>query len=106
MDQARQERIARNEAAYRELNEAIEAGSTPARRFDLLCECGHVRCTKPLRVTAEQYEAVRANPRRFLVLPRHEMEEAEHVVEDHGAYRVVEKPEDVAHIVEGRDPRA
>ena len=103
--QGRQERIALNENAYRELNESIHSGSTPQRRFELLCECGSPDCTRPLTATLEEYEAVRADPRRFMVLPGHQILDAEGVVEEHEGFNVVEKPEDVAHIVEAGDPR-
>ena len=99
MDQGRKERIARNEAAYRDLNEAI--GTGPGRgALQLLCECGREDCTGPIYVAPDDYSVVRASPRRFLVLPGHEILEAERVVEERPGYRVVEKPDDVAHIVD------
>ena len=104
MPESRNERIARNEASYRELNEAIHSGSPAARRFQLICECGHPECTGPLNIGPDEYAAVRANPRRFLVLPGHEIPTAEEVVDRQAGYFVVEKPTDVAHIVDpGRE---
>jgi hypothetical protein len=44
-----------------------------------------------LEVTPEQYSAVRANPRQFLVLPGHVVTEVETVVAEHDGYVVVEK---------------
>ena len=99
MPDSRHERIAHNEASYRELNEAIEPGSA-ARRFPLVCECGHSDCTAPLNIGAEEYAAVRADPRLFLVLPGHEIEDAEEVVERQAGYFVVRKADEVAHIVD------
>ena len=104
MADTRQERIARNEASYREMNEAIRAGQT-SDPLMLLCECGEERCTLPLYIPAARYEAVREHPRRFLVLEDHEIPDAETVVERHGGWLVVEKDESVAEVVEARDPR-
>ena len=100
MDQAEKERVARNEAAYRELNAALEGGR--AATMPLLCECGHEECTGPLFATPTEYEAVRAYPRRFLVLPGHEIPEAEWIVEERPQFTIIEKREDTAEIVEGR----
>ena len=53
----------------------------------------------------ENGEAVRANPRRFIVLAGHDFPEAEDVVEVHDGYVVVEKHEDVVDLVERMDLR-
>jgi hypothetical protein len=47
-------------------------------------------------VPVETYEAVRANPRRFVLRPGHEIVDAEDVVERSARFVVVEKHEDVA----------
>jgi hypothetical protein len=49
----REERIARNEVAAREINEAIdEADSRPANSFiHILCECGLEDCERVLAIT-------------------------------------------------------
>lgn len=106
MSDPRSERIAANEASYRDLNETIEAGTAGGRRFQLICECGEVDCTGALNIGREEYAAVRANPRRFIVLPGHEIPDTEDVVERQAGYFVVEKHENVAHIVDpgGRAP--
>jgi hypothetical protein len=44
-------------------------------------------------VTVPEYEAVRAQPTRFLVLPAHVFPEVEDVVAEAGSYVVVEKVE-------------
>ena len=100
MADARSERIARNEASYRELNEAIQPGSSGGRPFQLACECGGTDCTDALNIGPDEYAAVRTNPRRFIVLPGHEILEAEEVVDRQEGFFVVEKPEDVSHIVD------
>ncbi len=105
---AKRERVARNEAAFRVVNEGIERGRDLAdeeRVIKFVCECGDAGCTRLIGLTVAEYEAVRTNPRRFAVLGGHDVGEAEDVVERHERYIVVEKHADTAPIVEQRDPR-
>ena len=103
----RQERIARNEVAYRDVNEAIRAGrpgdDSPSNAF--VCECGKLGCNQLVELTLAEYEAVRANPRRFLMLEGHDIPDVESVVERHDRYVVAEKLEDAAEVAEDLDPR-
>jgi len=73
---AREERVARNEVLFREVNEQIDAAAERAR-FDgptmFVCECGDPNCAEPLEVTLKEYEAARADPTTFLVVPGHEI---------------------------------
>src|SRR3954469_21596167 len=69
------------------------------------CECGRRRCRDHVHLTIDEYEAVRADPRRFIVVPGHELLAAETVVERHDQYFVVEKPEEVRALVERMDLR-
>jgi hypothetical protein len=48
----------------------------------------------------ERYREIRSNTRRFFVRPGHEMPDVETVVEREEAWYVVEKPDDVGHIVD------
>jgi hypothetical protein len=102
----RARRIGKNEALFREVNERIEeiAGGP---RIEFLCECGNVDCTEPVTLTAGEYEALRAEPDRFAVLPGHEEPDVEDVVERHDGYLVVRKhPGGPAELAEARDPRS
>jgi len=40
--------------------------------YEFICECDDESCTRVLRMTVEQYEAVRTDPSAFAVLPGHE----------------------------------
>lgn len=90
-----EQRAARNEALFREVNENIarleeshgQTGTDPV----FLCECADPECTEQLSVDGETYRRARAEPRWFLVLPGHEDAELERVVERHPAYLIVEK---------------
>jgi hypothetical protein len=90
-----EQRAARNEALFREVNRNIydleqRHGTAPEEPL-FLCECADADCTDRLRVSVEAYLAVRAHPRRFLVVPGHERHEVERPVERHETYLVVEK---------------
>jgi hypothetical protein len=109
MDDARQDLIGFNEAAYRKVNEAIEAGarsSDPSAALAVRCECGSLGCNGLIPLTVGEYEAVRAGPRRFVLLQGHEIAEVERVVERHENYVVVEKHDESAAVAEATDPRA
>jgi hypothetical protein len=57
-------------------------------------------------MTLVEYEAIRAEPTCFVVVPGHERPEIERVVERHPAYLIVEKrQEDAAEVAIETDPR-
>jgi hypothetical protein len=80
----REERVARNEAFAREVNESLRAGDTrPASSFiHVACECGVENCERVLAITRPVYERVRSDPRQFVILPSHLMSEVEDVVQE------------------------
>ena len=95
-----------NEAAFRKVNEGMEVGQDPRGLLTFICECGRMGCTQLIELTRAEYEGVRANPRRFAILPGHEIDDVEQLVERHDRYLVVEKAGDVeAEVVEQTDPR-
>jgi hypothetical protein len=105
-------RLARNEALYREVNERIaelaeEFSEGEVRNpVGFVCECAAADCAEPIELTLAEYEAIRAEPTRFAVVPGHERLEIERVVERHAAYLVVEKrEEDAAEVARETDPR-
>jgi hypothetical protein len=57
---------------FRSVNERILELEGPQHEYDLMCECEEESCTRVLRITAKQYEAVRAEHDCFVVLPGHE----------------------------------
>jgi hypothetical protein len=99
-----EERAGFNEAAFREVNEHIEA-SPAAGRLTFRCECARLGCTDLLELGRAEYEAVRAHPRRFLVAVGHELPAVEEVVERHDDYLVVEKHGASGGVAERADPR-
>jgi hypothetical protein len=108
MDEGLQRRIAGNEALFREVNEAIERGQWPGEEDSpaaFRCECARLDCNKLVSLTPREYTRVRATPRRFLVIPGHEVKELETVVETGNDYIVVEKRDEAGRLAEASDPR-
>ena len=95
MDDRREKQLARNEALFRVLNEKIEdvneSFAPVAGSHVWVCECGDATCIQQIEMSAEEYQALRANPLRFAVRPGHEIPDVETVVENHSSYLVVEK---------------
>jgi hypothetical protein len=93
VDQLRKERIARNEANARSLNERFGIGH-------FTCECGDADCHKVIGLPLEIYHSIRSDDRRFLIVPGHEIPEMEDVVVERKDWAVVRKHDAVAHIVD------
>lgn len=106
MDRLGKQRVAMNEATFRKVNEAMEAGQDSAGLMTFVCECGRLGCSVLIQLEQDEYEAIRENPRRFAIVEGHEIPEAEKIVERNERYIVVEKVGDpVAEVVEHTDPR-
>jgi hypothetical protein len=99
-----EERLAINEATFRRVNEGIEAGSDD-HHMVFACECGRLGCNQLLELSRADYDAVREHPRRFFLLPGHELLDIERVVERHDGYFVVEKVGRAGDVAERTDPR-
>jgi hypothetical protein len=105
---SRVEQAARRQSVFREVNENIAAltGLLIETGYNLfVCECSDTGCAESLEVTAAEYEAVRAEGTRFLVLPGHQQEGAERVVDGNGRFLVVEKLGRAAEIADAANPR-
>jgi hypothetical protein len=93
----RQERSAKNEALLREVNERIhEVGERlqvlpEDNALDFRCECGRPDCDGYVSMPAADYERVRSDNDRFVLVPGHEDPEIERVVERAERYVVVDK---------------
>jgi hypothetical protein len=87
------ERSARTEALFRDVNERIaeSAEGFDADEADFVCECGEQACTERVSATLDEYERVRADGTRFLIRPGHENERIERVVERAERYVIVDK---------------
>ena len=107
MDGLREERIARNNATFRDANEHIGAAAG-AYGIDspipFICECADARCSAIFRLTLVQYEEVRADSRHFLNIPGHQ--DAAEVVSERDGYVIVEKFGRAGDIVDALDERS
>ena len=104
---ARDERIAKNEAVFRAANSEIERAeeSDPSADgvLEVLCECGQEGCSGLIKLTLAEYDGVRSQDDRFVVLEGHANPEIERVVERRSGYDVVDKFGEAEEIAEASD---
>jgi hypothetical protein len=103
-----QERLGANESVFREINEGIERGQWPGEEdapVSFRCECARLGCSELVDLSVREYERVRANPRRFIVVPGHERLDVEIVAETRPGYLIVEKRDQAGEEAVERDPR-
>jgi hypothetical protein len=102
-------RIAKNETSFRDINERLEEGLRQARDtpelLQFVCECGDRRCEGLVSLSFDEYEAVRRDSRRFVVVPGHMFPETERVIEGNDRYEVVEKFGDAVEVTDAADHR-
>ncbi|HKU55911.1 MAG TPA: hypothetical protein VJP41_02715 [Gaiellaceae bacterium] len=101
------EKRAENEATFRDANERIREAERelepPLDRVPYLCECDDVRCREPLRLTAAEYERVRADGATFVIARGHSSDGE--VVDEGDHYFVVQKPDAGGEVARALDPR-
>jgi hypothetical protein len=109
----RQERLARNEAIFREINERTRSlqerfgPEDPTTSYEeFLCECGDQLCVERVKLTVPEYESVRAESTQFVVRPGHSVPRIERVVRENDRYVVVVKVGDAAEVAADRDRRS
>ena len=91
---SREERVARNEELFQEVNrqiEKLEERLGHPKTLGILCECSKKHCLHGFEVEPAVYQRVRSNPLLFFVVPGHEDLEVERVVEETSQFFVVEK---------------
>jgi hypothetical protein len=94
-----EERLAKNEALFREVNERIQeiderldgAPSDTGALYEFICECADEACFERVQLLRPEYEQVRRVGTHFVVAPGHARADIERVVEHHERYHVVEK---------------
>jgi hypothetical protein len=86
-------RIARTESLFRNVNERIaeSAQRTDGEAAAFVCECSDADCTEKVEAPMEAYEDVRSDGTQFLLVPGHEDEGVERVVEERPRYSIVRK---------------
>ena len=104
-------RKALNEALFREVNERINELQPKLVGADeplqIVCECDRLDCAEPISVGVDIYEKVRSDSALFFILPGHEDDAVEEVVDTRGDYMIVRKRVgDPQRIAEQTDPRS
>jgi hypothetical protein len=104
----RKRRIAENELRFRAINERLNADLERHEVADglitFVCECGHSDCTQPLELTGEEYARSREDPMIFLVVPGHEIPDAETVLAKTERYAAVRKHAEAQTLIEEETP--
>jgi hypothetical protein len=109
--QSREDRAAKNESRFREINERIErANEGFAFAFTVetwICECSNEGCAERLQLSVDEYEDIRSDGACFLVAPskEHVWLEIESVSKRSDRYWVVTKFGEAAALAERADPR-
>ena len=94
------QRVAQNQEAFRAANEEIETAALSMApdlpRVPFICECPETGCTRTIRLPVSEYEAIRSDPRRFVVISGHEVcevegEEVARIVARAPEYTIMEK---------------
>jgi hypothetical protein len=105
------ERIGKNEALFREVNERIKEVSRahfalgPNDLAEFVCECSSEECHQPVQMTRAEYEEVRNDPSHFLVAPGHVANgEVERKVAETERFWVVAKEAGARRIAVEEDP--
>jgi hypothetical protein len=91
---SREERVARNEELFQEVNrqiEKLEESLGEPETLTILCECSKKHCLNTLELEPVVYQRVRANPLLFFVVPGHQDLGIERVGEQTRSFLVVEK---------------
>jgi hypothetical protein len=104
------ERVALNDATFRNANEGIEekAESLDVDPAPFLCECADETCTQIIRLTLQEYKEIRAEPTHFLNVPGHQVTAGPHarVVAEREGYVIVQKVGVAGDIVAELDERS
>ena len=106
---ARKERIARNEASFREINERLSNGLRQLpdnpELLEFICECGNPRCEQHVQLTLSEFEQIREDSRRFVIVPGHIIPDAERLVASNDRFDVVEKLGEAINLTDAADRR-
>ena len=88
------QRAARNEEIFRGVNERIDDGAEQhgvTAPLPFHCECGRTSCLATIELPPDEYERVAQERYRFIVIPGHEDDTIETVVERYSEFVIVEK---------------
>jgi len=101
------ERLARNQALFREVNERLlelSEGFQDGSKQQFVCECSNEDCTLTVTMNHDEYESVRAHSTFFVVSTGHEILEVEKVIDRQDGWTIVQKVTASDYAIE-TDPR-
>jgi hypothetical protein len=105
----REERIAKNNAVARQINQQIKQAVEsipPDSYMHVVCECGYEKCNLFIAVTKDEYERIRNDPRLFAVVGEHVIPDIEQIVTENDRFTIVEKRQGTpAEVAIRTDPR-
>jgi hypothetical protein len=114
-DAHRKERLGRNEAVFRALNEGARQVTQELAFEDVIdmpdvlecvCECSDASCTARIHIRESDYELARAESSRFIVATGHELPEIERTIYEGDGFLLVEKrPGPERRVAVETDPR-
>jgi hypothetical protein len=106
------ERNARTQNAFREVNEAITEvgwtfglGEEDGQPMEVMCECGRPHCFARIELSAAAYDAIRSDGAHFVLVAGHEVGAVEHVVYRTATYVVAQNHGQAEAIARDADPR-
>ena len=87
------ERLARNQALFREVNERLPELSDGFQdgAMQFVCECSNEDCTQTVNMNHREYESVRAHSTFFVVASGHEILEVEKIIDHRDGWTIVQK---------------
>jgi hypothetical protein len=109
MDAMREERLARNEAFFRSINERIrDAAGVQGRDghiYEFICECSDPSCVERVSMSTADYERIRSEGNHFVLAAGHDVASIEQVIAANADHVVVEKVGLAGAIAQSLDPR-
>ena len=110
MTNAHKRRLADNEVLFREVNERVneqaEGHGDDGHVYAYFCECSRPDCLERVHHTTAEYELIRADGARFILVSGHQIDEIENVVARLQKSVVVEKQGVAGQRAAALDPRA
>ncbi len=109
MRQLVEERVARNDATFREANERIREAAEEYEMKDavpFICECADEECSEIVQLSLAEYEEIRGASQRFFNAPGHQSAArgAARIVGANDRYVIVEKTGRAGEVAEELDP--
>ena len=103
----REERLGRNDALFREVNERIveAAQNFDVERSEIFCECANVECVERIELSPLLYEQARQGEATFIIVDGHADSSIERVVFRGDDCVFVEKTGDAGSAAAETDPR-